>query len=277
MSYNGIKLTENWEPLKKYKIGEDVLFGDFKFRCTISHYSRPTLAEDADKWDCKTPGVEIIKQSAHGFSPKDVVYQQANGTWALAKANSQSTFSDPPTVVIGANEGYFLAAKGSVNVIIKGHGLTIGTLYYLSPTVDGLLTSTQPTTGILVPVLIPDTVDTVMIGAFGLKTASTNHDLTENVTDETFLGYRVYSKVFNFGTLPNTTTKNMLHGLTGDIFLYDSIISAIDTAGNKVSKSGGLYNDKIYLNGTQLVYQSYAARTDIARSYITIKYIKAAL
>ena len=82
----------------------------------------------------------IVSQTAHGFTTGQAVY--FNGTsWALAEANSITTLGIGLVVYIDANT-FYLYCLG----IISGlSGLTAGQYYFVSDTIPGALTTTEPT------------------------------------------------------------------------------------------------------------------------------------
>ena len=94
------------------------------------------------KWECVSGEGFIVNQAVHGLSALDVIYS-ALGVWALADASLGTKLSDPPVMVVGSSTNYFLAAQDQM-VTITGHGLTVDEVYFLSTTVPGLLTATEP-------------------------------------------------------------------------------------------------------------------------------------
>lgn len=106
-------------------------------------------------------------QASHGFAVKDVV--RHNGTdWVKAQANTIPGATDCYLVTAAPTTGTFTAIKTG-RVTITGHGLTAGTLYYLSAATAGLLTTTKPvgdtTTplGFFLPVLFVESANVVHV------------------------------------------------------------------------------------------------------------------
>jgi len=83
-----------------------------------------------------------VTQASHGFAAKDVI--RHNGTtWVDAQANSIAGCTDVWVVTSAPTVNTFVAVK-SGRVTVSGHGLTAGTLYYLSADTAALLTTTKP-------------------------------------------------------------------------------------------------------------------------------------
>lgn len=83
-----------------------------------------------------------VTQASHGFVAKDVI--RHNGTtWIDAQANSIADCTDVWVVTSAPTANTFVAVK-SGRVTVTGHGLTAGTLYYLSADTAALLTTTKP-------------------------------------------------------------------------------------------------------------------------------------
>jgi hypothetical protein len=90
----------------------------------------------------RNTGRQII-QTAHGFTPGQQVYfDNATSTWLLAKADSEATLKEGIVAEIDNENAFLLVYAGAVT--IANHGLELGTLYYLSPTVAGGYTKNRP-------------------------------------------------------------------------------------------------------------------------------------
>ena len=100
---------------------------------------------------CTYANCTPIFQAGHGFSASDVLYIDASKHYALAKADAFATSNAVGIVkeVIDANnfllqsEGYNV---GSFSVDDVGADITPPQVYYLSPTVAGKVTATNPIT-----------------------------------------------------------------------------------------------------------------------------------
>ena len=106
-------------------------------------------------------------QASHGFAAKDVV--RHNGTsWVKAQANTIPGATDCYLVTAAPTTGTFTAIKTG-RVTITGHGLSAGTLYYLSAGTAGLLTTTKPVgdtsapLGFFLPVLFVESANVVHV------------------------------------------------------------------------------------------------------------------
>lgn len=85
----------------------------------------------------------IVSQTAHGFSVTDIL-KFAGGAYAKAQANNlaNSQVVGMVAAIVSANE-FMLVYGGYVTGL---SGLVTNATYYLSPSVAGLLTTTEPTT-----------------------------------------------------------------------------------------------------------------------------------
>jgi hypothetical protein len=110
-----------------------------------------------------------ITEGTHGFSVGDVVYVNASGTWATAISTAIGTAADGIVVEVPNANSAVVALAGLVRW--AAHGLTVGSLYYLSETVAGALTTTVPTTSgdVAQPILTPSDADHVIINVGGAQ------------------------------------------------------------------------------------------------------------
>ena len=97
-----------------------------------------------------TGGIVVIEQESHGFKVGECV-RYSGTSWVLARADSEYTLAIGVIVEIGDADSFTYAMTGRFNVT---HGLSVDTWYYLSPTVDGGLTTEQP--GITQPIILTD-------------------------------------------------------------------------------------------------------------------------
>lgn len=105
----------------------------------------------------------IETEATHGFSAQQVVMKNST-TWVKAKADAGSTMPAFGLVVNVPNTDTFrVASTGRVK--IASHGLTVGSLYYVSDSTAGALTTTKPTTtsNYVQPFLIPIDSDHVFL------------------------------------------------------------------------------------------------------------------
>lgn len=91
-----------------------------------------------------------IVQNAHGFSVLDAI-RRSGAVWVKANGSSWETSEKVFVVkeIISANE--FIATSAGRIRTTSPHGLTLGATYYLSPSVLGGYTSTQPTGTVNLP------------------------------------------------------------------------------------------------------------------------------
>ena len=132
-----------WQASKKYVVGDVVKYRGGQFRVITSHTSGTAFLDNPDKVEPITSGILLINAAAHGFVAKDVLYHNG-AAWGKARANVSSTLSDPPAIVVDSETDWFLMASGVRFVEIPLHGLTLGSIYYLSDATAGALTSTEP-------------------------------------------------------------------------------------------------------------------------------------
>lgn len=83
---------------------------------------------------------DIVTQASHGFGIMDQIYKKADGTWALAKADSSSTLRGASVYAVVDVDTFKIIFSGVAN--ISSHGFTVGSIYYLSASVAGAVTST---------------------------------------------------------------------------------------------------------------------------------------
>jgi len=103
-----------------------------------------------------------VPQVAHGFSNLQVVYNDG-GTWQLAQADAEATLGTHMVVGVIDVDNFTVQQIGKA--AIAAHGLTPGSIYYLSDTVAGALTATRPTASgsYEEPILVVQDVDVVYL------------------------------------------------------------------------------------------------------------------
>jgi len=102
-----------------------------------------TFLRGDGSWATGSSNVSSITQNAHGFSVSDLVYLNS-GTYTLAQADDVVS-AEVVGMVSGVTDvnTFSLTTGGMVTGL---SGLTAGTVYFLSPTSAGDLTSTEPST-----------------------------------------------------------------------------------------------------------------------------------
>lgn len=83
---------------------------------------------------------DIVTQASHGFGIMDQIYKKTDGSWALAKADSSSTLRGASVYAVVDADTFKIIFSGVAN--INSHGFTVGSIYYLSASVAGAVTST---------------------------------------------------------------------------------------------------------------------------------------
>ena len=85
-------------------------------------------------------------QATHGLTDNQAVYRNGSGAWVAAIATAESTLADGIVVFVeDTNTVRVLVARQIVPS--AAHGFTLGAKLYLSQSVAGQLTTTQPTAG----------------------------------------------------------------------------------------------------------------------------------
>lgn len=134
--------VSEWESGKYYSVGSMAYNYGLLFRCEATHVSS-TFPQDLGFWVCVSQGAGILPQPPSSLSSFEVIHH--NGTnWAKARANDVSTLSEPPTIVVVSSTSHFLYSM--VGVVKISNGFTVGQVYFLSETVAGQLTTTEPVT-----------------------------------------------------------------------------------------------------------------------------------
>lgn len=87
-------------------------------------------------------GPQKFTQASHGFAAKDMIRENGSGSWVKAQGDT-IVKSTGTWMVMSVSGNDFIAVK-SGRVTVAGHGLTAGSLYYLSAGTSGLLTTTKP-------------------------------------------------------------------------------------------------------------------------------------
>lgn len=147
----------DWASGISYELGERVRHHGLLFQVTQAHIST-TFSADLEFWVCVSLGAEIVSQ-ANTFSQFAAI-RNDGASWVTAQANSASTLSDPPSIVIERNPNYFLYSM--TGIIQVDNAFTPGSVYFVSDTVPGAISTTIPAT-FSNPVLKCLSADAVMI------------------------------------------------------------------------------------------------------------------
>lgn len=87
-----------------------------------------------------------VQQRNHGLAIMDQVYKNREGNWVLAKGDSITTLRQASVYGVVDENNFTLVFTGLIQ--IPSHGFNIGSIYYLSSTVAGAVTSTPSDGGI---------------------------------------------------------------------------------------------------------------------------------
>lgn len=108
--------------------------------------------------------VNQANQPSEGFSILNVVRVDVisgGSEWVLAKADLEATIGTHVIVDIGSGNEFIVAQSG--RFVVGSHGLTVGSRYYLSEIIDGLLTLTEPTTGFSNLLILVESSDVIHV------------------------------------------------------------------------------------------------------------------
>lgn len=132
---------------------------------------------------------------------------------------------------------------------------------------------------------VPALIDTLIRGLDGVAEAAeeqTTYSTDERVVGTWIDGSDIYEKTINTGAMPNTTTKDVLHGITnlgkvieikGIMMTSDSKIAASIPAVNPGGDSDLICF--VYIDGANIKMKSNSNYSVYSESYVTIKYLKA--
>jgi hypothetical protein len=107
------------------------------------------------------------------------------------------------------------------------------------------------------------------------------YSATETLTNKVFLTYPVYRKVVDFGALPNTTSKNVAHGISGTFTIVLLSGFAFNSSNDLILLPAGHPNDVLNLwlqaTSTNITVETGLDVSAFTKSWITIEYVKVAL
>lgn len=86
-------------------------------------------------------GPQKFTQASHGFAAKDMI-RHTGSAWAKAQGDTIVKCTGTWFVLAVSGDDFFAVKSGRVT--LASHGLTAGSLYYLSAATAGLLTTTKP-------------------------------------------------------------------------------------------------------------------------------------
>jgi len=139
--------TPTWAGTVSYGLGNKVLFRGVVWECIQAHLSS-TFDADLENW--RIIGEKgIVYSQPNTFSILTPVKVTSTGV-IKAKADTASTLSDPPCIVVAVNANFVAVVWGVARINIP-HGKTVDTTYYVS-TVAGAVVGAIPATGIVNPV-----------------------------------------------------------------------------------------------------------------------------
>lgn len=121
-------------------------FADLSGNISVSQMNSGTNASTSTFWRgdgtwVKSAATALdVNQTSHGFSVGQAIYYNGT-TWALAKANAASTLGLGIVSAVADANDFTVAFAGSISGLA---GLTAGQYYYVSDSVAGALTSTEP-------------------------------------------------------------------------------------------------------------------------------------
>jgi hypothetical protein len=149
-------------------------------------------------------------QASHGFSVQQALYRKSDSTWALAKADSESTAEALGVIQSVTDNTFTLVMGGEITGL---SGLTDGTTYFVSAATAGLLTATEPDSTLYYskPLLVATSATTGMV--VNMRGLKVNAELftTANIDDTTDKRYVTDSqrtKIDNSATVAQLTTTS---------------------------------------------------------------------
>lgn len=158
--------TANNDGVDTAALGRTFLIGDFwvKTSATVGLYFCSDNSTGAAVWNTVGGGSAdnsfSVTQSSHGFSVLTPIYLDS-GVWKAAKADDELTLATHVIVEItGIND---FKAAGYGRFTVTGHGLTAETIYFVSASSAGVLTSTEPAVGYSNPILLVEDANTVHV------------------------------------------------------------------------------------------------------------------
>lgn len=158
-------------------------------------------------------GIEfIVTQVSHGFTALTPIFY--DGTiWQKAQANSGQTLATHIVSKIDSANQFHAVNFGKITV--TSHGLTAGEFYYVSESVLGGLTITEPTTGYSNPVLFVQ--DSSVIHALVYRPSSvateindSNFTIKDNIDSSRFFKVNVTGTTNTSTTLTTAQTSNVV-------------------------------------------------------------------
>lgn len=133
-----------WAASTVFWAGERILYRDLEFLVDEKFTATSDFMDNISKVTSRNNLVTVVNSTSHGFVSKDVLYLNG-GSYSKAQADASTTLSDPPLIVLQSNDDWFIAAYGPTICDMPSHGLTVGSVYYLSDSTAGALTATEPT------------------------------------------------------------------------------------------------------------------------------------
>lgn len=192
-------------------------------------------------------GPQKFTQASHGFAAKDMI--RHNGTdWVKAQGDTIVKCTGA-WLVMAVDGNDFIAVK-SGRVTVSGHGLTAGSLYYLSAASAGALTTTKPVGDTTTPLGF-------FLPAVYVESSSVLHVLGQQYP--TF--NPILARYVNAGSNADTITFSNL-----DLVAYGGSVGfeiGVGSATN--SGSGGEFQCRI--NGSSSVAYDYAANWDTGSAW----------
>ena len=221
---------------------------------------------------------------ADGLGQAWSVYNGASYKWRIRKISNGNFAQGSPSYSQTIGDG-----TNSTIVVIHNLGVTdcnvaiwelTGNKRKIDASVEIQNTSsTQVTLKFLTaPALNSLRVDVFSSGGTSLTTSDT-FSATETLTNKVWInGKPIYRKTISCGALPNNTTKNIAHGITGMTEITD--IYGISNNGSSwinlpfVNPANIIYCHEIAADFTNIILVTASDRTQFTVNYVTIEYTK---
>ena len=182
-----------------------------------------------------------VTQSGHGFAVRNIV--RHNGTsWVKAQGNSVGNCTDVWFVSAVAGDDFTVVKEGRVTS--ASHGLTPGTLYYLSASSAGAITTTKPVGSTTLPL------------GFHLPVIFVESSSVLHILGQSFPTFdRLLAEYVHSGTAASSVTfTNLSATAIGDVIEFEFTMGT--------NTNGGAASLELQINGVTSGYTSGIIRDD---------------
>lgn len=218
-----------------------------------------------------TAGTSLVLQPGQGVSMPATPFKALayDSTLMPTRNNAEIirvTARSTDTLTIQRAQGVSTAQSIAVGWVISNNVMA-GDIVDVDK-VDGFNASSTPTANTLLPLNAN--------AKFPASVIEDDYSTSEVATHQKWVdGKTIYRKTINFGTLPNTTTKSVAHGITG----LDYVIKYYGVASNGTNRLLLPYPTasttiETYIDGTNVSVITSSNRSTYTTCYITMYYTK---